>query len=97
MMETDVSLTKDGVIILSHDTTLDRKTSLQYADIIDINYADLIDQQINFGHENNVIPNSNGYNESGELTSYTTYLDETVTPLDVSYPDGVTARNDTIF
>ena len=28
MMETDVSITKDGVVILSHDTTLDRKTNV---------------------------------------------------------------------
>ena len=27
MMETDVSITKDGVVILSHDTTIDRKTN----------------------------------------------------------------------
>ena len=28
MMETDVSITKDGVVILSHDVTLDRKTNV---------------------------------------------------------------------
>ena len=28
MMETDVSITRDGVVILSHDTTLDRKTNV---------------------------------------------------------------------
>ncbi len=97
MMETDVNLTKDGIIILSHDTTLDRKTSLQHADISDINYADLINQQINFGYENDVTPNSNGYNESGVLTPYTTYLDESVTPLDIIYPEGVVPRSDTVF
>jgi glycerophosphoryl diester phosphodiesterase len=28
MMETDVSITKDGVLILSHDITLDSKTNV---------------------------------------------------------------------
>ena len=41
MMETDVSITKDGVVILSHDTTLDRKTTATGA-IADWNYSDLI-------------------------------------------------------
>lgn len=51
MMETDVSITKDGVIILSHDTTLDRKTNVTGA-IIDWNYSDLIEQQVDFGYTN---------------------------------------------
>lgn len=51
MMETDVSITKDGVIILSHDTTLDRKTNVTGA-IIDWNYYDLIEQQVDFGYTN---------------------------------------------
>lgn len=97
MLETDVNLTKDGVVILSHDTTLDRKTSLQHADIIDVNYSDLINDQVNFGYENEVTPTSNGYNESGYLNLYTNYLGETVTPLDVTYPSGITPRSNTIF
>lgn len=51
MMETDVSITKDGVIILSHDTTLDRKTNVTGA-IIDWNYSDLIEQKVDFGYTN---------------------------------------------
>lgn len=97
MMETDVSLTKDGVIILSHDTTLDRKTTLQNAPIIDINYADLISQQIDFNYHNEVSPKSNGFNVSGELIPYRDYLGNTKTPLDVVYPEGVVARHDTLF
>ncbi|MCF7930587.1 MAG: hypothetical protein K9L02_03645 [Acholeplasmataceae bacterium] len=97
MMETDVNLTKDGVIILSHDTTLDRKTSLQYASIIDINYQDLVDDKINFAYQNDVEPNSNGFNVSGVLKPYQTYLGESVTPLDVSYPDGINPRDEEIF
>jgi hypothetical protein len=83
MMETDISLTKDGVILLSHDTTLDRKTTLQYASIKDINYADLIKNQINFAYHNEVVPRSNGFNESGIFVPYKNYLGEEVTPLDV--------------
>lgn len=97
MMETDVSLTKDGVIILSHDTTLDRKTNLTNADIININYSDLITNQVNFGYQNSVVPNSNGYNVTMEFFPYTNYLGENVTPLDVSYPEGVTPRSQTVF
>lgn len=97
MMETDVNLTKDGVIILSHDTTLDRKTSLQNASIIDINYQDLIDEQVNFAYQNDVEPNSNGFNVSGVLKPYETYMGEQVTPLDVNYPDGINPRDEAVF
>lgn len=97
MMETDVNLTKDGVIILSHDTTLDRKTSLQNADIIDINYSDLIADQVDFSYQNEVVPNSNGYNVSGVLNEYENYLGERVTPLDVIYPQGVLPRDNELF
>lgn len=97
MLETDVNITNDDVIILSHDTTLDRKTSLQNADIHMINYTDLINDKINFGYHNDVTPESNGYNETGTLIPYETYLGESVTPLDVSYPEGVTPRDESIF
>ena len=93
MLETDVNLTLDEVIILSHDTTLDRKTNLIEADIIDIRYEDLLNNQIDFAYDNEVEPNSNGYNVSGDLTHYVNYLGEAVSPLDVQYPSGVTARH----
>ena len=51
MMETDVSITKDGVVILSHDTTLDRKTNVTGA-IADWNYSDLMAQKVDFGYTN---------------------------------------------
>ena len=44
MMETDVSITKDGVVILSHDVTIDRKTN-RSGKIEDWNYADLITER----------------------------------------------------
>jgi glycerophosphoryl diester phosphodiesterase len=97
MMETDVSITKDGVVILSHDTTLDRKTTLQNAPIADINYADLLADEVDFSYHNVVVPNSNGFNVSGELHPYRNYLGEAVTPLDVEYPEGVTARHESKF
>lgn len=97
MMETDVNMTKDRVIILSHDTTLDEKTTLSYAPIIETNYTDLVEQEIDFGYHNDVYPNSNGFNVSGVLKPYQNYLGDSVTPLDVTYPDGVTPRHETKF
>ncbi|MFU8793474.1 MAG: glycerophosphodiester phosphodiesterase family protein [Acholeplasmataceae bacterium] len=97
MLETDVSLTKDGIVILSHDTTLDRKTTLTNARIIDINYHDLIEDEVDFGYHNQVVPNSNGFNVTGEFFKYENYLGQTVTPLDVTYPDGVEPRHETKF
>ncbi len=97
MMETDVSLTKDGIIILSHDTTLDRKTNLLNQDIIDVNYTDLMENEVDFGYQNSVSPSSNGYNVTKTYTKYTNYLGQNVTPLDVDYPDGVNPRHDSKF
>ena len=97
MLETDVSLTKDGIIILSHDTTLDRKTMLVQAPIIETNYSDLIADEVDFGYHNQVVPNSNGFNVSGEFFPYKNYLNESVTPLDVNYPVGVLPRHETKF
>jgi glycerophosphoryl diester phosphodiesterase len=97
MMETDVNLTKDGVIILSHDTTLDEKTTLTYAPIIETNYSDLVNLEINFGFHNDVEPNSNGFNVSGIHKPYVNYLGQTVTPLDVIYPLGIAARHESKF
>jgi glycerophosphoryl diester phosphodiesterase len=97
MMETDVSLTKDGVIILSHDTTLDRKTTLTNALIIETNYSDLVSNEIDFSYHNDVVPNSNGFNVSGILKPYKNYMGESVTPLDITYPMGVSPRHNQKF
>lgn len=51
MLETDVSLTKDGVVILCHDRTLDRTTDVS-GEIIDWTYADLVSQEVDFGFKN---------------------------------------------
>jgi len=95
MMETDVSITKDGVIILSHDITLDRKTPLKNTYIKDVNYQDLLANEVDFGYENEV--DENGFKISDKLIRYTNYRGETVTPLDVIYPEGVTPRHDSKF
>ena len=96
MLETDVNLTQDGVIILSHDRSLDQKTNLTNADVIATNYADLVANEVDFGYQNN-ISGANGYNTSGVITKYRDYSGRERTPLDVSYPDGVTARHETKF
>ena len=92
MMETDVSITKDGVVILSHDTTLDRKTNVTGA-IADWNYSDLIAQKVDFGYTN---PTKDGV-LSGERVHFTDKDGVEKYPTDVDYPEGVEARDDTVF
>lgn len=92
MMETDVSITKDGVVILSHDTTLDRKTNVT-GSIADWNYADLMEQKVDFGYTN---PTESGV-LTGDREKFTTEDGSEVTPLDVEYPEGVTPRDETVF
>ncbi len=94
MMETDVSITRDGVVILSHDTTIDRKTD-NVGNIADWNYTDLIEQQVNFAYTNET--------EKGKLVAGTeralfkNEAGKTVLPTDVTYPDGVSPRHESIF
>lgn len=92
MMETDVSITKDGVVILSHDTTIDRKTNETGA-IADWNYTDLIAQRVDFGYTN---PTKNEM-LNGDRVKFTTADGKNVTPLDVKYPEGVAPRDNEIF
>ncbi|MDY0064240.1 MAG: glycerophosphodiester phosphodiesterase family protein [Bacilli bacterium] len=95
MLETDVSITKDNVIILSHDIMLDRKTTLQNALIEEMNYSDLIADEVDFNYQNAV--NEEGYRTDGNLVKYNNYLGEEVSPLDVVYPAGILPRHDTVF
>ncbi|MBQ9121312.1 MAG: glycerophosphodiester phosphodiesterase [Clostridia bacterium] len=92
MMETDVSITKDGVVILSHDTTLDRKTNVTGA-IADWNYSDLIAQKVDFGYTN---PTKGGV-LNGERKHFTDDNGVEKYPTDVEYPDGVEPRDETVF
>ena len=66
MMETDVSITRDGVLILSHDTTLDRKTNVT-GEIADWDYSELMAQKVDFGYTN---PTEDGV-LSGERQHFT--------------------------
>ena len=91
MLEMDVSITKDGVVIMSHDTTLDYRTSARGA-IADWNYTDLIDQRVDFSYLNK---KQNG--QVVEVVKYTDYQGKQVTPLDVEYPQGVQPRDSEIF
>lgn len=92
MMETDVCITKDGVVILSHDTTLDRKTNVTGA-IADWNYADLMKQQVDFGYTNPVREGQ----LNGKRVRFTVDGGSTRSPMDVAYPAGVKARHKTKF
>ena len=93
MMETDVSITKDGVVILSHDTTLDRKTNVTGA-IIDWNYTDLIEQKVDFGYTN---PTDDNDCLSGERAHFKGPDGQEKYPTDVEYPEGVSPRHETVF
>ncbi|MBQ9084218.1 MAG: glycerophosphodiester phosphodiesterase [Clostridia bacterium] len=93
MMETDVSITKDGVVILSHDTTLDRKTNVT-GSIIDWNYSDLIAERVDFGYTNKT--------EGGVLVEGSERVHFNVDgvnkyPTDVEYPNGVSPRDSEVF
>lgn len=92
MMETDVSITRDGVAILSHDTTLDRKTNV-IGRIIDWNYSDLMAQKVDFGYTNP----TEEMQLSGERVRFTDRDGRQKTPADVEYPDGVTPRDEEVF
>jgi len=82
MMETDVSITKDGVVILSHDTDVARKTEFE-GEIADWNYTDLMAQEVDFSYHHE--------------KKFTNEAGKEVTPMDVEYPAGVTPRHATKF
>ena len=92
MMETDVSITRDGVLILSHDTTLDRKTNVT-GKIADWDYSELMAQKVDFGYTN---PTENGV-LSGERQHFTDENGVEKTPADVEYPEGVEPRDEKVF
>lgn len=93
MMETDVSITKDGVVILSHDTTIDRKTNAT-GNIADWNYTDLIAQEIDFGYTN---PTDDNDQLNGERKKFLGADGKEKTPLDVEYPEGIFPRHEAVF
>ena len=91
IMETDVNLTKDGVLILLHNELLDATTNVTGL-ASDWNYTDLIEQRVNFGYDN---PTKDTV-LAGER-EYFTANGIRVLPTDVSYPDGVEARDEEIY
>ena len=92
VLETDVRLTKDGVLILLHDGTLDSTCNVQ-GNIADWNYTDLISQRIDFGYDND----TEGGILVGELEKFTDDNGNEKRPTDVTYPEGITARDEEIF
>lgn len=98
MMETDVSITKDGVVILSHDVRLDRKTDVT-GYIADWDYTDLIDRHVDFGYTNKT--KSQVRAEDTPLTKFTTDDGQAVTPVQdfmpETLPEGVRKRDPEVF
>ena len=92
MLETDVAITRDGVVILTHDLTLDRKTNVT-GFVHDWNYSDLMAQEVDFNYHSPV----SGGNRTVAPVPFVTYAGRNVTPLDVAYPPGVRARHPEIF
>jgi hypothetical protein len=80
MLETDVNMTKDFELILSHDRTLDRTTTMVNATISDINYQDLVTDEIDFNYKNPT-SGANGFNTTETFVQYRNYQNNTVTPL----------------
>ncbi len=95
IFETDVALTEDGVVVLTHDLTFDRKTNITEAPVEETRYEDLMEDEVGFGYENPI--DDEGFNTTGEFHEYETYDGRHVTPLDVDYPDGVEPRHEEIF
>lgn len=93
MMETDVSITSDGVVILSHDVTLDRKTNVT-GNICDWSYSDLISQEVDFGYTN---PTDENNKLNGEREHFKTDDGIEKYPTDVTYPEGIEPRHETVF
>ena len=91
IMETDVNLTKDGVLILLHNELLDATTNVTGL-ASDWNYSDLISERVDFGYDNPT--KSQALN--GER-KYFTVDGERRLPTDVAYPDGITARDEEIY
>lgn len=91
IMETDVNITKDGVLILLHNELLDGTTNVTGL-ASDWNYSDLISQRVDFGYDN---PTEDTV-LAGER-EYFTVDGERRLPTDVNYPEGVTPRDEEIY
>ena len=92
VLETDVRLTKDGVLILLHDDTLDSTCDRQ-GNVADVTYEELLRERVNFGYDNDTEEGK----LVGELHKFENDKGVCVTPLDVAYPAGVMPRDNEIF
>jgi glycerophosphoryl diester phosphodiesterase len=89
IMETDANITKDGVLILCHETYLDKRTDAS-GEIIDWNYSDMMEQKVNFGYHNDV--------DSGKLTIFTDENGNEIKPTDLeNYPEGLKGRDKDVY
>lgn len=89
IMETDISITKDGVLILCHETYLDKRTNVT-GDIIDWNYTDLLEQKVNFGYYNDL--------DVEGLIPFTDETGKEIKPCDLEgYPEGLEGRDKEIY
>ena len=91
MMETDVNITKDGVVILSHSTSMNRKTKESGA-ISSWNYTDMIEKEVDFGYVNTI--------EDGKVVASEHFKGadgKDKYPTDVEYPEGIEPRHETVF
>jgi glycerophosphoryl diester phosphodiesterase len=97
VFEADLVMTKDEVLIISHDTTLDRVTDLPpNQPAHEVYYSDLVQNEVNFAY-NNPLTGNNGIKVSDVLVPYVNALGNEVTPLDVNYPIGVLPRHNEKF
>lgn len=89
IMETDVNITEDGVLILCHETYLDKRTDAK-GNIVDWTYADLMEQKVNFGYHNK--------SGSDELYPFADAYGKQVKPSDLEgYPEGLDGRDSEIY
>ena len=101
IMETDVSITKDGVLILCHNVLLDKTTNVT-GPISEWTYADLKSnpndngKPVNFGYYNET--EDEVLVEGTPLKLYTDYNGKEVKPSDVpDYPDGLPNRDKDVY
>ena len=97
MMETDVSMTKDGKIILSHDTTLGRKTNID-EEIIKVDYSWLMESSngIDFNYNNASLMTDGRWNAGISITNLIKYKtneyaaeQKEVSPTDVNFQPAI--------
>lgn len=87
IMETDVNITADGILILCHETHLNKRTNAK-GNIADWNYSDLIAQKVNFGY----------HNTTDELNAFKNENGVEVKPTDLEYhPEGIEGRDKEIY